>query len=96
MPVCAASGGGAGANGDGYSMFAADVSTAGDFQASAPRLLFEGRYWSTEPLRSYDVTPDGQFIMSRRDNPPDQPVTRLNVVLGWAETLKDRVPGEGK
>jgi hypothetical protein len=25
-------------------------------------------------------------------NPPDQPVTRLNVVLGWAEELKRRVP----
>ncbi len=80
-------------DGDVKSMFAVDVSTAGGFQASAPRLLFTGRYSSTTPLRSYDVTPDGQFIMSLRHAPPDEPVTRLNVVLGWAETLKNQVPG---
>ena len=30
--------------------------------------------------------------MTRMQNPPDQPVTRLHVVLGWAEELKRRVP----
>ncbi len=73
-------------------MMAVDVSTTGDFKAGAPRLLFEGPYGGTTPLRSYDVTADGQFIMSRQQRPPDQPVTRLNVVLGWAETLSARVP----
>ena len=73
-------------------MMAVDVSTAGDFKASAPRLLFEGPDFSTEPLRSYDVTADGQFIMNRPQRAPDQPVTTLNVVLGWAEALKRRVP----
>jgi hypothetical protein len=75
-------------------MFAVDVSTAGDFQASTPRLLFRGPYIGSTPLRSYDVTPEGQFIMSRRHNPPDQPVTGLHVILGWAGTLKPRVPVE--
>jgi hypothetical protein len=74
------------------SMMAVDVSTTGDFKASNPRLLFEGPYGRTTPLRSYDVTPDGQFIMRRSQPPPDQPVTTLNVVLGWAEELKRRVP----
>ena len=73
-------------------MFAVDVSTAGDFQAGAPRLLFKGPYWRTTPLRSYDVTPDGQFIMSRPHSPPDEPVTGLEVVLGWAGTLTQQVP----
>jgi hypothetical protein len=72
-------------------MFTVDVSTAGGFQASAPRLLFKGPYWITTPLRSYDVTPDGQFIMSRRQSPPDEPVTGLHVILGWAGTLTQRV-----
>ena len=74
------------------SMMAVDVSTAADFKAGVPHLLFEGPYNVTRPLRSYDVTADGQFIMSRQQLPPDQPVTRLTVVLGWAETLKARVP----
>ena len=73
-------------------MIAADVSTTGDFKTSVPRQLFEGPYPTTLPLRSYDVTADGQFIMIRRQPPPDQPVTTLNVVLGWAEELKAKVP----
>lgn len=73
------------------SMMAVDFSTTGDFKAGTPRVLFEGPYGSTTPLRSYDVGSDGQFIMVRSQNPPDQPVTKLNVVLGWNEELKRRV-----
>jgi Tol biopolymer transport system component len=81
-------------NSEVVSMFAVDISTAGGFQSSALRLLFEGQNRIRVPLRSFDVTPDGQFIMSRRADLPDQPVTRLNVILGWAESLTQRVPGE--
>jgi Tol biopolymer transport system component len=73
-------------------LMAVDVSTTGDFKKGVPRQLFEGPYAVTNPLRSYDVTADGQFIMSRRQLPPDEPVTTLNVVLGWAEELKAKVP----
>jgi hypothetical protein len=44
------------------------------------------------PLRSYDVTADGQFFMAKQQAPPDQRVTKLNVVLGWGDELKRRVP----
>ena len=71
---------------------AVDFSATAEFKASDPHVLFEGSYDITLPLRSYDVTSDGQFIMGRTQNPPDQPVTKLNVVLGWAEDLKRRVP----
>ena len=74
------------------SMMTVDVSTTSEFKAGAPRLLFEGPYLASVPVRSFDVTPDGQFIMVRTQDPPDQPVTRVNVVLGWAEELKRRVP----
>jgi len=74
------------------SMMTVDVTTGGGFQAGAPRQLFEGPYIVTSPLRGYDVTPDGQFIMARLRASPDQRVTKLNVVLGWAEELKRRVP----
>ena len=74
-------------------MMAVAVSTEGAFTASAPRLLFTGPYPSTVPLRSYDVTADGQFIMERRQEPPDEPVATLSVVLGWAEELQAKVPG---
>ena len=72
-------------------MMAVDVSTSGDFKAGVPHQLFEGPYWGTIPLRSYDVTTDGRFIMSRVQLPADEPITKLTVVLGWAEELKRRV-----
>lgn len=75
-----------------YSMMAVDIAATDGFRAGAPRQLFEGAYTSSTPLRSYDVTPDGQFIMAKQGTPPDQRVTKLNVVLGWAEELKRRVP----
>jgi Tol biopolymer transport system component len=79
--------------GDKYSMMAVDVSLTGEFRAGKPHLLFDASpYGGSIPLRSYDVTPDGQFVMSHRQQPPDEPITRLNVVLGWANELKRRVP----
>jgi hypothetical protein len=75
------------------SMMAVDVSLSGEFKAGEPHPLFDATaYPATGPLRSYDVTPDGQFIMSHIQEPPDQPITKLNVVLGWANELKRRVP----
>ena len=72
---------------------AANISIAGE--SNGHQVLFEGRYGASvsNPLRSYDVTPDGQFIMMKNlENIPDERVTRLNVVLGWGEELKRRVP----
>jgi hypothetical protein len=71
---------------------AVDVSTTGAFKAGIPHQLFEGPYFPTSSIRSYDVTPDGAFIMMQQTRPPDQPVTSLNVVLGWANQLKTTVP----
>jgi Tol biopolymer transport system component len=73
-------------------LMAVDVSTTGDFKAGIAHQLFEGPYFPTVRIRSYDVTPDGAFIMLRQTRPPDQPVTSLNVVLGWASQLKTTVP----
>ena len=73
------------------SMMAVAVSTEGAFTASAPRRLFTGPYVGSGPLRSYDVTADGQFFMTRIQEPPDEPVTTLHVVLGWAEELQAKM-----
>ena len=63
------------------------------FQARTPHVLFEGEPITTTPLRSYDVTPDGQhFIMVHNEKRPEEHVTKLNVVLHWSEELKRRVP----
>ncbi|MEO8097383.1 MAG: protein kinase [Acidobacteriota bacterium] len=71
---------------------AVEISSQDGSRVGAPRVLFEGPYQSSTPLRSYDMTSDGQFIMMRVGEEPDQKVTKLNVVLGWAEELKRRVP----
>ncbi len=61
-----------------------DITPGAPFKAGAPHVLFEGSWGLTVPLRSYDFAPDGQhFIMERREQIPDQRVTKLNVVLNW-------------
>ncbi len=72
-------------------MMAAEISSADGSSVGPPRTLFEGPYVITFPSRSYDVTPDGQFLMVHNGTPPDQKVTQLHVVLGWGEELKRRV-----
>lgn len=68
---------------DGDRLFAVAVRTTPTFSASAPRLLFEGRFaaapgnfWS-----NYDVSPDGQqFLLIEED---ETAPARLNVVVNW-------------
>jgi serine/threonine-protein kinase len=70
-----------------------DVAPGEAFKAGNPRVLFEGTWNNSTPVRSYDITPDGQyFIMARPERLPDQSVTKLNVVLNWFEELKKLAP----
>jgi eukaryotic-like serine/threonine-protein kinase len=73
-------------------MMAMDVSTAGEFTAGRRHALFEVPGTATTPLRSYDVTADGQFIMNLPEFPPAEPVSTLHVVIGRAGDLTTRVP----
>jgi serine/threonine-protein kinase len=74
-------------------MMSVDFASGSTFKASMTHTLFEGKWSVTFPFRDYDVTPDGQhFIMLRTEEPPDQRVTKLNVVLNRFEELKKRVP----
>jgi serine/threonine-protein kinase len=60
-----------------------------EFSATPPRLLFTGPYVNV-PGPSYDVGPDGRFVMI--EGPPEAPVTHLNVVLNWLDELRRLVP----
>ncbi|MGD1095305.1 MAG: hypothetical protein ABSB35_25345 [Bryobacteraceae bacterium] len=74
-------------------MMAVDFAMGGTYKIGAPHQLFEGPLDVTAPTRNYDVTPDGHFIMLRSsEEPPDQSVTKLNVVLNWFDELKKRAP----
>jgi eukaryotic-like serine/threonine-protein kinase len=66
------------------------------FRFDPPRLLFKsrpGEYDSTNPVRGWDASADGQrFLMMRPLPSPDKPVTEMHVVLNWTEELQRRLP----
>ncbi len=74
-------------------MMAVHIAPGAAFKFGQPRKLFEGDYETSIPMRSYDITPDGQhFIMLRNLPMPDQRVTKLTVVLNWFDELRRRAP----
>jgi hypothetical protein len=80
----------------GAKMMAVAISTEAGLAPGKPTLLFEGGYRgglrSDTPNSNYDVTPDGRFVMIRRDESSGP--AQINVVLNWAEELKRLVPTE--
>jgi Tol biopolymer transport system component len=82
----------------GTQMMAVDIDTRKGFNAGKPHLLFEGRFSINNPMRGYDVTPDGEhFVLirpysteaARPAQPP--PPTQMHVIFNWTEELKRRV-----
>ena len=74
---------------NGTKWMAVDVKTGSAFSVTPPRLLFSGPFVNV-PGPSYDVGPDGRFVMI--EGPPEAPVTRFNVVLNWFDELRRLVP----
>jgi eukaryotic-like serine/threonine-protein kinase len=76
--------------------FAAAVTSVSPFRIDTPRLLFENTtsdYDNTVPIRSWNVSPDGQrFLLLRFAPQTDKPVTSMHVALNWVEELKRRAP----
>ena len=70
-------------NGD--KMMAVSFKTDPTFMPEKPRFLFEGQFGPG------DVAPDGRFLMVQAVE-PEQPVTKINIVLNWLEELKQKVP----
>jgi serine/threonine-protein kinase len=75
-------------------MMAVDIVVGPEIRASTPRFLFRGDYVHAQPVRNYDVTPDGQrFLMVRGEPAPlVEEATELQVVLNWHQELKRLVP----
>jgi len=69
-------------------MMAVAVTTDATFGASKPRLLFEAEA-PTDTAQTYDVTPDGEFVMIEPGD-SDRPPTQINVVLNWLQELEAR------
>jgi len=67
----------------GETIMAADVDLGGVFRAGAPRALFSGPYdLRTPPVRNFDVTADGRFVLIKRKFIAGRP-RELVVVDGW-------------
>ena len=68
---------------------AVDATTALSFKTPTP--LFESRYRHPALLPTYDVTPDGRFVMIKAAE--SQPTTaQIVIVSNWLEELKRLVP----
>ena len=68
---------------------AVSITESPELRASAPRVLFGGKFvW--DRADNYDITPDGQrFVMVQR-TADDGTTEQLRVVLNWAEELETR------
>ena len=65
-------------------MMAVSIQMQPKFQASEPRVLFEGSY-----LPGFGISPDGQrFVMIRTEIEP----SAIHVVLNWFQELERLVP----
>jgi len=77
----------------GNKMMVVSVQMVPTFNASRPRLLFEGSYVShANPFgfQYYDISPDGRFLMMKEETAHEQ--DQIHVVLNWFEELKRLVP----
>jgi hypothetical protein len=59
---------------------AAEAGTGFNFKPAVR--LFESSYGRSEQPPSYDVTPDGRFVMIKPDNAGERPIS---VILNWQE-----------
>ncbi len=78
----------------GNGIWGVEVTSEAEFsRVGEPRLVhLDDTYYF--PIRSYDVGPDGRFVVLAEtgEEVANQPVTSLKVVLNWVEELKQRVP----
>jgi len=77
------------------SVRAVEIMMEPSFSSGRSRELFKGNFMSSEPVRSYDVTSDGQkFLIVQLGPRPEQPVTQMHVTFNWFEELKRLAPTE--
>jgi serine/threonine protein kinase/Tol biopolymer transport system component len=68
---------------------AADVTMSPAFSASAPRQLYEAQFMvSPNNTTSYSLAPDGKRLLRVQAVQPEQPATRIEVVVNWTEELR--------
>ncbi|MHC4190603.1 MAG: TolB family protein, partial [Planctomycetota bacterium] len=76
----------------GDKMMALTIDTEPELKPGVPKELFKGQFRGAPTYLglTYDLAPDGRFIMIQEDE--ESAKTRINVVLNWFEELKRLVP----
>ncbi len=70
-------------------LLAVDITSEPAFSASAPRVVFEGRYrGSSNGNTPYGVSPDGRRFLRVQQVQPDRAVTHIDLVLNWRRQLE--------
>jgi len=70
-----------------------DVRTDGGLVISRPRKLFEAPgYQASSPIRAYDLSHEGRFLMVKLEQRNPTPVTEMNLIQNWFEELKEKLP----
>ncbi len=73
---------------------AVEMTTSGGLHAGAPRELFRGEFVMAITSATYDVAPDGRFLMLVPSETPEAVHTSVRLVLNWFEELERLVPRE--
>jgi len=82
---------------EGDKIMAVSVRLQPIFENDHPRELFAGN-WRTAFFPTYNVAPDGRFLMIRENETSNETPTtqQINIVLNWFEELKRLVPTREK
>jgi len=81
--------------GDLFTVMAVAIETSPSVRSGRPQKLFEQRYARTPYGASYDIAPDGRFLMIKLPSEDEVAPLRIQLVQGWFEELKRRVPTSG-
>ena len=78
---------------DGTRLIVVPIDTGPTFTPGTPELVFEGQYFSGAQ-RTYDIAPDGRFLMIKEGDAADSTAGESQSVLveNWFEELKARLP----
>ncbi len=75
---------------DDAEMWAVPIELEPSFSASKPELLFKRLFFHSSRQQSYDVSPDGRFLMLEENDLSTR--NQLIVVVNWAEELRTLAP----
>ena len=73
---------------DGDKIMSTTITPGGEFRFSTPVQLFVSKYTHSLQVPTYDVAPDGRFVMLKPR--ADASATTLNVIVNWVEEVERR------